>query len=108
MAWKNEPWGRWSNTVEPTFTSAAPHMAVMPEAKMLGANDADAIVAPAVVEAVAADINIPDSGASNRRDASPWPSSDISRLVSVEALTIPAMAPVLTRSTATTDIFSNP
>lgn len=63
VAWKNEPCGRWSSTVAPAFVIAAPHTGLTPAASTVWANDADAIVAPAVVEAAAADMRIPESGA---------------------------------------------
>lgn len=57
VAWKNEPWGRWSSTVAPAFVMAAAHMELMPAASTVWANEADAIVAPAVVDANALFIN---------------------------------------------------
>ena len=63
VAWKKDPCGRWSKIVAPAFTIAAPQMAVTPAATIASAKDAEAIVAPAVVEAVAADINAPAIGA---------------------------------------------
>ena len=63
MAWKKEPWGRWSRTVALEFIMAAPQAADMPTARMASAKEAEASVAPAVVDAVAADINAPDTGA---------------------------------------------
>ena len=53
VAWKNEPCGRWSSTVAPALVIAAAQTAATPEARTVWENDAEAIVAPAVVDAVA-------------------------------------------------------
>ena len=67
VAWKNEPWGRESTTVAPAWIMAAAASPVTPFARSVGANVCAATVAPAVVDAVAAAIRIPDSGASTNK-----------------------------------------
>ena len=52
VAWKNEPCGRWSSTVAPALTIDAPQTPGMPASRTAPENDDDAIVAPAVVEAL--------------------------------------------------------
>ena len=108
VAWKNDPCGKWSKTVAPACTIAAPAIGVTPDAIIAGANVADAIVAPAVVDAVAADINIPDIGANKNAGICIASSIDIVVVCNVEAFIIPATVPVPIKSIATGIIFESP
>ena len=87
---------------------AAPHAAEIPTARIASAKEAEARVAPAVVEAVAADINAPDTGAIII--SLKWACSSSCRIQSfrVEFLITPAIVPVPIKSTATVDIFWRP
>ena len=58
VAWKNEPCGRWSMTVALAFVRAALHRGLAPVARTAVLKEAEEIVAPAVVEAVAAVIRM--------------------------------------------------
>ena len=42
VAWKNEPWGRWSSTVQEAFTRDAPPTGDIPEPRIAPENDAEA------------------------------------------------------------------
>lgn len=108
VAWKNEPCGRWSSVVAPALVMAAPQMAVTPAAKMASPKEAEAMVAPAVVEAVAADISAPAIGAINVPPLLQPASKPTSTSLIAEALMIPANVPVPTSKMAMPDIFSNP
>ena len=108
VAWKNDPCGKWSKTVAPACTIAAPDIGATPEAIIAGANVADAIVAPDVVDAVAADINIPDIGANVNAGIFIASSIDIVVACNVEAFIIPATVPVPIKSIATGIIFEIP
>lgn len=72
------------------------------------ANEADAIVAPAVVDAVAAHINVPERGAIMVPPLLQPASRFISMSFIVEAFITPAKAPVPIRSMAMVDILPNP
>ena len=63
VAWKNDPCGSESITVDPAWIIAAPPSAATPASASAGENVWDAIVAPAVVDAVAPAISTPDTGA---------------------------------------------
>jgi hypothetical protein len=65
-------------------------------------------VAPAVVDAVAAHIKIPDRGAIITPPSFQLASRCIKISLMSEAFIIPAKAPVPIRSIAIEDIFSNP
>ena len=62
VAWKKEPCGRESTTVAPAWIIAAAASPETPEANNVGENVWAATVAPAVVDAVAPAIKIPDNG----------------------------------------------
>ena len=62
LVWKREPWGSCSNTQEPTFTKVAPATPDNPDDKIELEKVEEAIVAPAVEDAVAKDITIPEIG----------------------------------------------
>ena len=87
---------------------AAPEMFETPLAKMASENDALAIVAPAVAEAVAALIKAPVIGASKI----PPPLHPAKRVtitsLMTEALITPAIVPVPMSKTAMPDIVFNP
>ena len=87
---------------------AAPHTAATPAPRMDCANEADAIVAPAVVDAVAAHINVPERGAIMVPPLLQPASRFISMSFIVEAFITPAKAPVPIRSMAMVDILPNP
>ena len=108
VAWKNEPCGRWSITVAPALVIAAAQTAFTPAARTVWANEADAMVAPAVVLAEAAHIRMDEIGASNTAPPSHPAINPISKSYTAEAFMIPAIVPVPTRSTAIGDIFSRP
>ena len=67
--WKNIlpsiAYGLQKMSVAPELIIAAPQTAEIPIANIVSANEEEASVAPAVVDAVAADINAPDIGAIN-------------------------------------------
>ena len=79
-----------------------------PAARIASANEAEAIVAPAVVEAVAADISAPAIGAINVPPLLQWANISTNTSLMAEALMIPANVPVPTSKIAIPDIFSNP
>lgn len=108
VAWKNDPCGRWSATVAPAFVIAAPHMPEIPAARIAGANEAEAIVAPAVVDAVAADMIIPDRGASNGSPIALPESASTSSPFTYDAFIMPAIVPVPISKTATGIILDRP
>ena len=81
---------------------------ITPDAIIAGANVADAIVAPAVVDAVAADINIPDIGANKNAGICIAFNIDIVVVCNVEAFIIPATVPVPIKSIATGIILESP
>ena len=108
VAWKNEPWGKWSSVVAPALIIAAPHTAATPAATIASPNDADAMVAPAVVDAVAADMSEPAIGAMNVPPLLQPSSIPTSTSLIDEALMIPANVPVPTSKIAIPDIFSKP
>ena len=64
VAWKNEPCGMWSNTVAPACIMAAPARLLIPKSSSVPLNTLGATAVPAVVEAVASDIRLPETGAS--------------------------------------------
>ena len=66
VAWKKEPWGRESMTVAPAWVIAAAERAGMPAPSRVEANVWEAMVVPAVVEAVAPAIRMPAMGASTK------------------------------------------
>lgn len=63
VAWKNDPCGRESRIVAPAWTMAAAERLFTLAATRVSAKVFDAMVDPAVVEAVAAAISSPESGA---------------------------------------------
>ena len=94
VAWKNEPWGRESTTVAPAWIMAAAASPVTPFARSVGANVCAATVAPAVVDAVAAAIRIPDSGASTNAGMFIASRMLVTSYCRADALMIPAIVPV--------------
>ena len=94
VAWKNEPCGRWSRTVAPALVIAAAQTALTPAARTVCANEAEAIVAPAVVLAEAALIRIDETGAISAAPPSHPAIRLISRSFTADALMTPAIVPV--------------
>ena len=86
---------------------AAPHTAVTPAATIASANDADAIVAPAVVDAVAADMSAPEIGAMNVPPLLHSESILTKTSFIDDALMMPAKVPVPTSEMAMSDMMSS-
>src|SRR5690625_664052 len=63
VAWKKLPSGKWSNTVAPAWTIAAPASPATPSSIIVDPNTFPATTVPAVVDAVAMDMNAPEKGA---------------------------------------------
>ena len=94
VAWKKLPCGSESATVAPAWTVAAAAKGETPAAHSAPENVCEAIVAPAVVEAVAAAIKTPETGARAAIGNFSVSSSEIMSAVSPEAFTMPATVPV--------------
>ena len=87
---------------------AAPQTPLIPAAIIISANDEEATVAPAVVEAVAADINTPETGANKISPIFVCDNASNKTSLIEEALITPAIVPVPTNRIETFDIFLSP
>ena len=94
VAWKKEPCGRESITVAPAWIIAPEDNAGTPAAVNVDENVCAAIVEPAVVDAVAPAIKIPESGARMNAGMFIAVNALIMSYCKLEALMIPAIVPV--------------
>ena len=108
VAWKKLPWGMESKAVAPAWIMAAPPIAETPSSKMGLEKILLATIVPAVVEAVAADIKAPLTGASIKEGRPEGCKLVVIIAVRSEFATIPASVPVPISMIATPDIFPSP